>query len=389
MDGNSKHNKLKLAFLTPEYPHELGSKSAGLGSSIRNLATALVAKGHDVTIFIYGQQNSQVINNDGIELHFIKQKKTPLFGWWFSRKHIQNYVNEVVKVKGIQLVETQDWTGIAAFMDIHCKFIIRLHGSDAYFCNLDGRKQKKKNYWLEKKGLENVDHIVSVSDFAAKETKRIFGFSKSITTIYNGIDTNAFSKKKAIPIEKGILLYFGTIIRKKGVLELAKIFNIVVEQNSDAKLVMLGKDSIDVFENRSTIAIFKELLSEEAKQKVSLVSEVPYEEVVTYLAKANVIVLPSFAEAFPMTWLEAMAAEKALVTSNVGWADEMMIDGKTGFTVDPNNHKQYAARINELLVDLELSKTMGTEARNHVVEHFSADRIVEDNIRYYSKLLTL
>ncbi len=74
------------------------------------------------------------------------------------------------------------------------------------------------------------------------------------------------------------------------------------------------------------------------------------------IEKASVVVLPSFAEALPMTWLEAMAMEKALVTSNIGWAPEVMIDGETGFTVDPKNHSLYAEKILQLLKDEELAR---------------------------------
>jgi len=56
-----------------------------------------------------------------------------------------------------------DWTGISAFMNLKCPIVIKCHGSDTYFCALEKRKQKFKNYFLEKKALKSADYILSVS----------------------------------------------------------------------------------------------------------------------------------------------------------------------------------------------------------------------------------
>ncbi len=88
-----------------------------------------------------------------------------------------------------------------------------------------------------------------------------------------------------------------------------------------------------------------------------------------------------------MTWLEAMAMEKALVTSDIGWAQEVMVDGETGFTVAPKNHEHYAERIVTLLQEPKLRSQLGTQARQRVVEHFSSEVVTLQNIDYYKKIL--
>jgi glycosyltransferase involved in cell wall biosynthesis len=376
---------MKIAFLTPEYPHANCTQSAGLGSSIRNLSKALVANGISVVIFVYGQQHDQIVKDEGITLHLIKQLKYPFLNWYFNRKHIQNILNKYIIQDQIDLVETQDWTGIAAYLKLKCPLIVRLHGSDAYFCSLEKRTQKLTNYWLEKKGLLNADHIISVSEFTAQKTKEIFALKKSITVLHNGIDVNQFQPVETA-IEKNTILYFGTIIRKKGVLELAKAFNKVIESRPNSKLILLGKDTKDVFTGKSTISMFIDELSEKAKKAIEFVNEVPYDEVKNYLGSAHVITLPSFAEAFPMTWLEAMAMQKALVTSNIGWANEMMVEGKTGYTINPKNTEDFAAKIIRILEDDTLRDNFGIESRKRVSKLFASKKIVMDNIKLFKKL---
>ena len=378
---------MNIAFLTPEYPHPKISHSAGIGTSIKNLAVELKKNQQQVTIFIYGQDCDEVLLDNGIEIHKIAYKKHSFFSWYFYRKQLQKYINAIIKRDAIELLEAPDWTGITAFMKFKCPLLIRLHGTDAYFCHLEGRKQKFKNRLFENKALKGADYITSVSEFTAITTKKLFQLTKKIKVIHNGIDITLFKTDSNLNSEKTSILYFGSIIRKKGVLELAEIFNKVVEQKPATQLTLLGTDVVDVFKQTSTLKLFQDKLSHKAKQNTIHIAHVPYHKVKTFIENANVIVLPSFAEAFPMTWLEAMAMEKALVTSNIGWATEVMIDGETGFIENPKKHQSYATKIIELLEDSELNATFGKNARKHVEANFSQELIGRQNSNYFQSII--
>src|SRR5690606_8356257 len=127
-----------------------------------------------------------------------------------------------------------------------------------------------------------------------------------------------------------------------------------------------------------------------SRKKIKYFPEISYSEIRGYLAEAAVVVLPSFAEALPMTWLEAMAMEKPLVTSNIGWAKEVMINGETGFTENPKDHRAYADKILILLRDPVQASKMGEAARKRVISRFSTEVVVKQNIEYYrSQILSL
>ena len=373
---------MHIGFLSSEYPHVKLNRTGGLGTSIKNLAKELTKKGITVSVFVYGQDKNEEFKDEGITIYKIAQKKYPFLGWYLYRKHINAYIDRIIVAHNIDVIEAPDWTGITAFMKFKCPHIIRLHGSDAYFCDLENRKQKFKNYFFEKKALLGADKIISVSSFTAKKTNEIFNINKCNEVIHNGINTDNF-KPLDISINENQLLYFGTIIRKKGVLELAHVFNLLVEKQPNATLLLLGKDVVDIFEQKSTLELFFNILSAKAKVNVTHLKEVDYAEVANIIAQANVITLPSFAEAFPMTWLEAMAMEKALVTSDIGWAKEMMINGETGFAISPKDHKDYANKIQLLLTDTILAKQCGKYAREFVLENFDAQLVVEQNIVFY------
>ena len=377
---------MHIGFLTPEYPQSRFAPSGGLGTSIRNLAASLVSKGIKVTVFVYGQKEDEEFQQDDINFVSIAQKNYRAFGWFLYRKYLEKILNETCLKNGIELIEAPDWTGISAFMKLKVPLVIRCNGSDAYFCELEGRKQKAKNRFFEKKALSAADRVLAVSSFTAMETKRILGLKREIEVIPNSLEVDNFSPSK-IEAEKDRILYFGTLIRKKGVLELAGIFNILVEKKPEVEFILIGKDVTDIFENRPTLELFKERLTAEALNSLTYINEVSYEEVKDHIAKASLVVLPSFAEALPMTWLEAMAMEKALVTSNIGWAKEVMIDGETGFTVDPKDHQAYVDKILYLLDHPEVAKTMGQSARKRVEKKFATRVVVEQNITFYQQVL--
>ncbi|RZJ48773.1 MAG: glycosyltransferase family 1 protein [Flavobacterium sp.] len=337
---------MKIAFLTPEYPHPKTGNSGGLGTSIKNLAIALLEQGVSVRVLVYRQKEDALFEDNGIVIQQIKNIKFKGLSWFLTSKKIEKIINTLHSNKEINVVEAPDWTGITSFIKPDkCPIVIRLHGSDTYFCHLDNRPVKWQNKFHEKRALQKADSLLSVSQFTADKTNEVFGLNKKFTIIPNLIDANLFKANENLQIEKSIL-YFGSLIRKKGLLELPLIFNKVIEKNPNAKLVLVGKDVPDIISgNSSTWKMMKELFSNEALKNVQYLQSVPYTEIKEKIQKATVCVFPSFAEAFPVSWLEAMAMEKPIVASNIGWAKEMIDEGENGFLVHPTNHDVFAERI--------------------------------------------
>lgn len=377
---------MHIGFLTPEYPHPKLNRSGGLGTSIKNLAEQLTNSGVKVTVFVVFQNQDEIFEDVKVRVISIKLYRYAFLGWYIERKRIQKIIEKEIIKESINIIEAPDWTGISAFMRFSVPIVIRLNGSDAYFCRLDNRKQKFKNYLFEKMALKGAQEIVAVSSFTGKLTKEIFGLNKEISTIHNGIDVDNFLPSNT-KINEGQILYFGTIIRKKGVLELAKAFNLVKQKKDYVNLLLIGKDSLDVFTKKSTIQLFYDLLIPEAKASVTHLDEVSYEEIKSYIDKAHIVVLPSFAEAFPMTWLETLSKEKALVSSDIGWAKELMVDNQTGFIVNPKDHNEFSEKIIKLLENKGLCDEFGLAGRRRVVSKFSAQVITEQNIEFYKKVI--
>ena len=379
---------MKIGFLTPEYPHEKTGNSGGLGTSIKNLAHALTAMGHEVLILVYGQQKDAIFLDHKVEVHQIKNIKFKGLSWFFTRKKIEKIINSLYEKKKIEIVEATDWTGITSFIKPKkCPIVIKLNGSDTYFCHLDNRPVKWINKFHEKRALQNADGHVSVSAYTAKLTNQVFNQNHNFTIIHNGIDMRLFEKSNDSN-EKNIILYFGTLIRKKGLLELPHAFNIIHEKNPNAQLVLVGKDASDIISgNPSTWEMMQHLFTPNALEKVTYFGPVAYSEVKKQIEKATVCVFPTYAEALPVSWLEAMAMEKAIVASNIGWGNEIVENGISGFVAHPSNHQEYANKILQLLDDTALRKSMELKAKERILTHFEINLIANQNLAFYQKIV--
>ncbi|GGF08471.1 glycoside hydrolase [Flavobacterium limi] len=380
---------MRIAFLTPEYPHSKTGNSGGIGTSIKNLAIGLLAKGVSVHILVYGQKQDDTFNDNGILVQQIKNIKFKGLSWFLTRKKIERTIDKLHSEKNIDLVEAPDWTGITSFIKPKsCPLLIRLHGSDTYFCYLDNRKVKWINKFHEKRALENADGLLSVSQFTADTTNLVFGLDKKFTVIPNPIDANLFQANNENDQKQKTILYFGSLIRKKGLLELPLIFNKVIENNPDARLILIGRDVPDIISgNDSTWKMMQQLFSDQAMQNVSYFGSVPYTEIKEKIQQSAICVFPSFAEAFPVSWLEAMAMKKPIVASNVGWAKEMIDHGTNGFLADPKKHADFAQAINDFLEDEILRIKLGQAARNKVEKCFDMHVVANQNITFYKNII--
>ena len=380
---------MHIGFITSEYPHPKIAHAAGIGTSIKNLARALAAKGIRVTVFVYQQATQEVVEDEGVSIHILKTKRFRFLTWYFYRKHIQGYLEDIHFQTPLDIIEAPDWTGITAFMNFKMPLVIRFHGSDAYFCKLDKRKQKLKNYVFEKLALKNAKAFIAPTTYAGIETAKIFGLKiETIKTIHYGLELQHFENESPNVYNENVLLYIGTLIRKKGVLELAKMFNKIVTLQPKAKLILIGADAVDIKTGEpSTFALMQKLFSKKAKAQVEYLGKLPYNQVKAHIKNAHVCAFPSFAETLGMVTIESMALQKPVVNTNLGWAQELIDDGVNGYLVHPSDIETYASRIVELFQDKTRCAKIGFAARQKVALNFDIKKNADKNLQFYKEVL--
>ena len=122
-------------------------------------------------------------------------------------------------------------------------------------------------------------------------------------------------------------------------------------------------------------------------ENISYLGKISHSEMSDYIQNATVCIFPSYAEAFPISWLEAMCMGKALATSNIGWSNEIIKDQVNGLMESPSNHKAFAANILKLLNQPALNQMIGKNAHDTIISKFTANHAATQTIQFYSSLL--
>lgn len=98
-------------------------------------------------------------------------------------------------------------------------------------------------------------------------------------------------------------------------------------------------------------------------------------------------ILCSLREGFSNVILESMASGKPVIASNVGGSPEAILDGKTGFLIEPQDPDELAAKTIVLLKDKNLRERMGRAARKRAEDLFSTTKMLERYENLYQPLL--
>ncbi len=112
------------------------------------------------------------------------------------------------------------------------------------------------------------------------------------------------------------------------------------------------------------------------------------EDIPMIVNSLDVFVLSSLTEGISLTLLEAMAASKPIVATDVGGNPEVVIDGKTGFLVPAQNPQVMADKILAILNDPDLAQRMGMAGHQRVEQIFSLDCMTEAYEKVYQEVLS-
>jgi glycosyltransferase involved in cell wall biosynthesis len=373
---------MHVGFLTTEYPP---LPAGGIGTSVRNLARALVAHGHRATVVGWGREAE--FDDAGVRVRFLEESRVPRMGWLLNRAAARRELARLVEEEELDVVEAPDWCGLSAGIDLPCPLAIRCNGSSTYFAEILGERARRRVTLAERLALERADGLAAVSRFTADRTRFLFGLPDRFEIIPNSVDTARFVPGRPAEVEPARILYLGTLVRKKGVLDLGPVFSEVVRREPRARLELVGRDALDGRTgSRSTREILAASLSPQARARTDFVGPLPYDSVQERVRPAAVCVFPSYAEAQPLAWLEAMACGRPIVGYDFGWAREVVRSGLDGILVPPGDLRALADVLVALLDDPELAAGMGASARLRVEAGFDAGVVALRCLAWYSSL---
>ena len=374
---------MKICLVCNEFPPY---KCGGIGIFSNELANALISKGYEViAIGMYPDIEEDITLENGLRIVRLKSwgGKSSVFT---NSVRLGYKIKNLIKSGDIDIVELPDFEGLAAFWPkINVPIITRLHGSVTYFAREMKQRESKATTFIEKRSLSNSDYICSVSQYTAEMTKQIFGIDTNIKIIYNGVKIPESSKCKSSYGDIQIVSFSGTLMRKKGVLSLAKAWVLVKEDFPNAKLRLIGKHIIE--DGMSVKEKILEIVGDELKDSIEFTGHVPKEKMEELLIESDLAVYPSISESFGLAPIEAMSLGLPVIFSKRSAGEELGHELKSLKLIDPDNIQEIAQTICDLLGNKKIRKDIGLKNREDVMKYFNADKKIDENIKFYEKCI--
>ncbi len=199
--------------------------------------------------------------------------------------------------------------------------------------------------------------------------------------VYNGIEFVPATEpdRRLVPLrERGpVICAVAELHPRKGLMTLLAAMPRVLAEHPGATLAIAGEG----IQREDLVREVARLKIAPSVRLLGLVDDVP-----AVLAGADVFVNAAWAEAFPYSVLEAMAAERPIVATDVGGTREAIEDGVTGRLIEPYDPKRLAAAILDLLADPEAAARLATAAAARVSERFAFPRMVAGTLEAYAEL---
>jgi glycosyltransferase involved in cell wall biosynthesis len=189
----------------------------------------------------------------------------------------------------------------------------------------------------------------------------------------------AFRKKLGIPADAFVIGKIARLFRLKGHDDLLSAFQILLPQCPNARLLLVGDGSLRPhLESRAC----KPGIAE----KVVFTGLVPPNEVPRYVGIMDCLAHLSSREALSRALPQALAAGKPVVAYDFDGADEICLNGTTGFLVRTGDMDMVAKRLLELANDSALREKLGRSGTDFVRENFAVEQMVDTIYNLYLKL---
>lgn len=386
---------MKILMVSWEYPPVV---IGGLGCHVYQLATALVADGHEVVVLSRrptGTDPSTHPTTDEVHegVRVIAAAQDPhefdfgrdLMAWTLGMGHSMLRAGLALHAKGWQpdVVHAHDWLvahpaiALAEFFDV--PMVSTVHATEAgrHSGWVSGRISRQVHA-VESWFARESDSLIACSASMADEISELFGPGLTeIAVIRNGIDSSRWPfvrrQRHDGPPE---LLFFGRLEYEKGVHEAIAALPRIRRTHPGTTLTVAG----DGTQQDWLIEVARK---HKVLKAVDFVGRVDHDQLLTLLHRADAAVLPSHYEPFGIVALEAAAAGTPLVTSDVGGLGEAVINGQTGMSCPPRDVGALAAAVRAVLDDPAAAQRRADAARKRLTSDFDWHTVAAQTAQVY------
>lgn len=244
------------------------------------------------------------------------------------------------------------------------------------------------NYPMFRRRLARQGDLFLCASSFIRDRVLAMGFPGARTRIhYIGVDCQAIQPRDPSE-ETPTIVHVARLVEVKGTQYLIRAFERVARRSANVELAIIGDGPL----KRSLQALVKSLGLD---HRVRFLGALPHAQVLAWMRKAAMLVLPSVrtatgrVEGLGMVMLEAAATGVPVVGSRIGGIPEGVIDGETGLLAPERDVDALARCIGDLLDNPGARLRMGAQARALVEERFDIRRQTEMLEGFYDSVLSM
>jgi glycosyltransferase involved in cell wall biosynthesis len=354
---------MQILFVTRKYPPSIG----GMEVYSQELYKALSKKGTDITLH---RPTKPLLGKPNL-LQMLDFTWTASKAVWRYRKSIDMVLLGDVLLTPLSLVAK-------LFCGSPLKVVAAAHGNDVYFAQ--NRSIKGRIYKIGIKSFSrHVDLLIANSRDTESAAKNL-GFS---TTTRIPLGTTIPETTGPIRITQPTILFAGRLNKCKG---LAWFVNEVLPKlDPDIRLIVAGPQWHD-----------SELDAVLSTHRADYLGPVTRAELDDLRKRAIATVMPNLPasisgqnEGFGLAALESAAVGIPVVASRLGGLSEAVVEGITGYLVEPTNADAFAKKINEIAKWSPDDRiNFAIRATEEIKQHFTWDRVAQDYLCRFETLST-
>lgn len=291
-----------------------------------------------------------------------RSRRPGLVGWLYNMVYFQEAVAlaRVLHLRGIQHLHNHlgDASGTVTMLAAELTGIgysIMVHGPHLFFDPL---------HWALPEKLKRSRFVACISYFCQSQLMLFTPPSSwaQLAIVRCGVDPDQYHLQ---PVRNHAtqLLYVGRLASEKGLLTLLDSLNQLRSMQVSFRLTLVGDgDDRDLLKK-----VVQQLGLADVVHFAGFANESGVRE---HLQKADVFVLPSFAEGVPVSLMEAMACGVPVVSTYVGGINELVEPGVTGLLVPAADATALAAAIARLLRSPDLRAKLARGGRERVEKQY-------------------
>lgn len=239
---------------------------------------------------------------------------------------------------------------------LRCKVVTHFHAGDF---DIFYKSRSRPGQALIRRSIGLSHHLIAVSETWRKRLRQVWP-RVPVSVVRHGINLGQF-KRTHMPNGSALrLLFVGAMGRLKGERDLISALQAMPRLDSSLHLIMLGNgdNAVRPFLQKSNL-----------ERMVEYIGPTPMDMRADFYKRADLFVLPTYAECLPISMLEAMAAGLPIVSTTVGGIPDLIEDGVEGYLIAPGDVEALADRIARLVNNPAERLRMGERARVKALDY--------------------